>query len=196
MATQRSGTLVTYEDYCNLSDDERYELIDGELIMAAAPSVIHQIIQDNIGFLLSTFIRANNLGRMLYAATDVFLSDTNVVQPDILFVRRERAHILTYGVVNGAPDLVVEILSPSTAQRDRTQKRELYARFRVPEYWQADADVRSVAVLTLEGDDYEIAGVYGMGDTLVSPLLAGFRLDVNDIFDADVLALQNEQDYR
>ena len=65
MATQRSGTLVTYEDYHDLPDDERYELIDGELIMAAAPSVIHQIIQDNIGLSLNLFIRANNLGRVL-----------------------------------------------------------------------------------------------------------------------------------
>ena len=87
---------------------------------------------------------------------------------------RERAHILTYGVINGAPDLVVEILSPSTAQLDKVRKRELYARFRVPEYWQADAETRSMAVLTLAGDDYELAGEYGMGETLTSPLLAGF----------------------
>jgi len=94
---------------------------------------------------------------MLYASTDVLLSDTNVVQPDILFVRKARAHILTYGVINGAPDLVVEILSPSTAQHDKVRKRELYARFRVPEYWQADAETHSVAVLTLAGDGYEVA---------------------------------------
>ena len=194
MATQRSGTLFTYEDYCNMPEDERCELIDGELIMAAAPSVIHQIVQDNIGLPLSTFIRTNSLGRMLYAPTDVLLSDTNVVQPDILFVRSERARIITYNVVNGAPDIVIEILSPSTARRDATQKRELYARYRVPEYWQADADDRIVLVLTLEGGEYATAGVYGMGETLVSPLLAGFRLDVDDIFDADVLALQGEQD--
>ncbi len=109
MATQRTGTLVTYEDYCNMPEDERYELIDGELIMAAAPSVIHQMIQDNIGLSLNLFIRSNNLGRLFYAATDMYLSDTNVVQPDLLFVSRERANILTYGVINGAPDLVVEI---------------------------------------------------------------------------------------
>ena len=191
MATRRSGTLVTYEDYRDLPDDERYELIDGELIMAAASSVIHQIIQDNIGLSLNLFIRAKNLGRLFYTATDVYLSDTNVVQPDLLFVSRERVHILTYGVINGAPDLVVEIPSPSTARLDKVRKRELYARFRVPEYWQADAETRSVAVLTLAGEDYEVAGEYGMGETLVPPLLAGFTLDINDIFDADVLALQD-----
>ena len=194
MATQRSGTLVTYEDYRNLPDDERYELIDGELILAAAPSVLHQMVQDNIGLPLSTFVKANSLGKMLYSATDVLLSDTNVVQPDILFVSRERSHILTYDVINGAPDLVIEILSPSTARRDREQKRELYSRFRVPEYWQADTEAHVIVVLTLAGDDYEVAGVYGMGDLLISPLLPDFRLIIDDIFDADVLALQGTQD--
>ena len=194
MATQSSGTLVTYEDYCNLPDDERYEVIDGELLMAAAPSVLHQMVQDNIGLPLSTFIKANNLGRVFYSATDVLLSDTNVVQPDILFVSRGRSHILTFNVINGAPDLVIEILSPSTAQRDRTQKRELYARFRVSEYWQADTEGQRVVVLALVGNDYEVAGEYGMGETLVSPLLAGLTLNVDDIFDADVLALQERQD--
>lgn len=194
MVTQRSATLFTYEDYCNTPDDERYELIDGELFMTAAPSLIHQMVQDNIGFPLSTFIRANNLGRLFYTATDVYLSDTNVVQPDLLFVSRARSQIMTYSVVNGAPDLVVEILSPSTARHDKIRKRELYARFRVPEYWQADIDELTVTVLRLAGDDYEVAGVYGLGDTLTSPLLPGFSLDVEDIFDADVLALRDQRD--
>lgn len=193
MVTRRSETLFTYADYCNTPEDERYELIDGELFMTAAPSLLHQIVQDNIGNPLSTFVRTNRLGRVFYAATDVYLSDTNVVQPDLLFVSRARSQIMTYSVVNGAPDLVVEILSPSTARHDKIRKRELYARFRVPEYWQADIDELIVIVLRLAGDDYEVAGVYGLGDTLTSPLLPGFRLDVNDIFDADVLALQDEQ---
>ena len=193
MATQRSETLFTYADYCNTPEDERYELIDGELFMTVAPSVPHQIVQDNIGRPLGAFIRANNLGRLFYTATDVYLSDTNVVQPDLLFVSRARASIMTYSAVRGAPDLVVEILSPSNTQHDTVRKRELYARFRVPEYWQAESDALEVTVLTLAGEDYDVAGVYGMGDTLVSPLLPGFSLDVNDIFDSDVLALQDEQ---
>ena len=193
MVTRRSETLFTYEDYRNTPDDERYELIDGELFMTAAPSVLHQIVQDNIGLQLNLFIRANNLGRLFYTATDVYLSDTNVVQPDLLFVSRARSQIMTYSVINGAPDLVVEILSPSTARHDKIRKRELYARFGAPEYWQADIDELTVTVLGLAGDDYEVTGVYGLGDTLTSPLLPGFRLDVNEIFDADVLALQGEQ---
>ncbi|MCY4651613.1 MAG: Uma2 family endonuclease [Dehalococcoidia bacterium] len=184
MATQRSGTLVTYEDYCNLPDDERYEVIDGELIMVAAPRRVHQASSRNIGTPLDTYVKANVLGEMYYAPTDVILSDINVVQPDILFVSRERSHILADEGIRGAPDLVIEILSPSTAQFDTVRKRELYARFGVAEYWQVDTDDLSVVVLTLAGDDYETAGVSGLGDTLVSPLLTGFRLDVDDIFAA------------
>ena len=182
MATQRSGTLVTYEDYCNLPDDERYEIIDGELIMVAAPRRVHQASSRNIGTPLDTYVKANRLGEMYYAPTDVILSDINVVQPDILFVSNARAHILADEGIRGAPDLVVEILSPSTARLDKVRKRELYARFRVPEYWQADVDDLNVLVLSLAGDDYETVGVYGLGETLVSPLLPGFTLDIDDIF--------------
>ena len=182
MATQRSGTLVTYEDYCNLPDDERYELIDGELIMVAAPRRVHQGASRNIGTPLDVYVKANGLGEMYYALTDVILSDINVVQPDILFVSRERGHVLADEGIRGAPDLVIEILSPSTAQLDTERKRELYARFGVAEYWQVDTDDLSVVVLTLAGEDYEAAGTFGLGDTVVSPLLAGFRLDVDDVF--------------
>ena len=193
MATQRSGTLVTYEDYRDMPEDERYEIIDGELVMAAAPSVVHQLIQDNIGRRLSLFVHENNIGRVLWSVTDVLLSDINVVQPDLLFVSNARSRIMTYNVINGAPDLAIEILSPSTAQYDKVRKRELYARFHVPEYWQADSDALEVTVLTLAGDDYDVAGVYKMGDTLVSPNLPGFALAVDDIFDSDVLTLLSEQ---
>ncbi len=184
MATQRSGTLVTYEDYCNLPDDERYEVIDGELIMVAAPRRVHQGTSRNISTPLDIYVKANRLGEMYYAPTDVILSDINVVQPDILFVSNSRSHILADEGIRGAPDLVIEILSPSTAQLDTVRKRELYGRFGVAEYWQVDTDDLSVVVLTLADDDYETAGVFGLGDTLVSPLLTEFRLDVDDIFAA------------
>ena len=173
MATQRSGTLVTYEDYCNMPEDERYEIIAGELIMVAAPRRVHQGTSRNISTPLDIYVKTNRLGEMYYAPTDVILSDINVVQPDILFVSNARSHILADEGIRGAPDLVVEILSPSTAQLDKVRKREL---------WQADVDDLFVEVLALAGDDYETAGVYGLGETLVSPILPGFRLDVDDIF--------------
>ena len=113
---------------------------------------------------------------------DVVLDDFNVVQPDILFVSSERARIITEDNIRGAPDLIIEILSPSTARRDRTQKRDLYARREVKEYWQADTDAKSVTVLTLENGVYRIAGIYTEGQTLTSPLLQSFTLNIATIF--------------
>ena len=183
MATQRSGTLVTYEDYRDMPEDERYEIIDGELIIVAAPRRVHQSTSRNISTPIDNYVKANRLGEMYYAPTDVILSDINVVQPDILFVSNARSHILVDEGVRGAPDLVVEILSPSTAQLDKVRKRELYARFRVPEYWQVDIDEFNVLVLALGSNDYDEVAVYGLGDTVVSSALPGFTLAVDDIFD-------------
>ena len=113
---------------------------------------------------------------------DVVLSETDVVQPDLLFVSKERSHIINEDNIRGAPDLVIEVLSPSTAQRDRTLKRTLYAFHSVPEYWQADTDAKIAMVLTLDDGEYKVAGIYGEGQMLVSPLLQGFTLEIDKIF--------------
>ena len=182
VTTANPRIKFTYADYRNTPEDERYELIDGELIMASAPRIIHQRTERKLVTLLDTFVEQNGLGEIFYAPTDVVLSDTDVVQPDILFVSNERAHIITEDNIRGAPNLVIEILSPSTAARDRTLKRALYAKHGVQEYWQVDTDARTIAVLTLADNGFELAAVYGEGQTLVSPLLPGFALDLDLVF--------------
>ena len=182
MVTQRSRIKFTYEDYKHTPEDKRYELLDGELIMAPAPRIVHQRTSREIGTPLDIFVTEDGLGEVFYAPCDVVLSQTDVVQPDLLFVSNERSHIITEDNIRGAPDLVIEILSPSTAQRDRTLKRTLYALHRVPEYWQADTDAKFVLVLTLDNGEYKVAGIYGEGQTLVSPLLPGFALEIDRIF--------------
>ncbi|MCY3638223.1 MAG: Uma2 family endonuclease [Chloroflexi bacterium] len=182
MVTQRSRLKFTYEDYKQTPDDTRYELLDGELILVPAPRLTHQRTSRTIFRQLDSFVTENDLGEVFYAPADVVLSDFNVLQPDILFVSNERSYIMTDDNVQGAPDLVVEVLSPSTAQRDRTIKRELYAQHGVPEYWQADEDAKHVQVLTLVDGEYKVAGIYDEGQTVVSPLLPGFRLAVDDMF--------------
>ena len=182
MVTQKSRLKFTYEDYKQTPDDTRYELLDGELILVPAPRLTHQRISRKILTRLDSFVTENDLGEVFDAPADVVLSDFNVVQPDILFVSNERSHIMTDANVQGAPDLVIEVLSPSTAQRDRTIKRDLYAQHGVPEYWQADEDARNVQVLTLVDGEYEVAGIYGEGQTVVSPLLPDLRLAVDDLF--------------
>ena len=182
VTTANPRVKFTYADYRNTPEDERYELIDGELIMASAPRIIHQRTERKLVTLLDTFVDRNGLGEIFYAPTDVVLSDTDVVQPDILFVSNERAHIITEDNIRGAPNLVIEILSPSTAQRDRTLKRALYAKHGVQEYWQVDTDAHTIAVLTLADNGFELAAVYGEGQTLASPLLPGFALDLDLVF--------------
>ena len=182
MTTQTAKVKYTYEDYMRTPDDIRYELLDGELILSPSARTAHQRASRKISYLLITFVEQNELGEVFIAAYDVVLDDFNVVQPDILFVSSERASIITDLNIQGAPDLVIEILSPSTARRDRTQKRDLYARRGVPEYWLADADAQSVLVLTLQDGEYRVAGIYAKGQTLTSPLLQGFTLNIDDIF--------------
>ncbi len=179
----KSALKFTYEDYRHTPEDHRYELIDGELIMAPAPRLPHQRVARKLGSRLIQFVEDNDLGEVFFAPSDVLLSNTDVVQPDILFVSNEREHLLLGGDnVRGGPDLVVEILSPSTAGRDRTVKRTLYARHGVREYWLVDPDAGTVMVLLLSDDHFEVSGTYGEGETATSPILEGFSVSLDEIF--------------
>ncbi|MEA3485528.1 MAG: Uma2 family endonuclease [Candidatus Aerophobetes bacterium] len=173
----------TYKDYKNLPESEtkRYELIEGELIMVPSPVTYHQRISRRLEFLLEDFVRKNRSGEIFYAPYDVHLGD-NVVQPDILFVSKEHSYVIITEEIKGAPDLVIEILSPATAERDRTIKRALYARYGVREYWIVDPEEKTIQVLTLKKEGYETSGIYKMQDTLNSPLLSGLSINLNEIF--------------
>ena len=173
---------LTYEDYASLPDDERRELIDGELLPMPSPKEIHQRLLLLLGARWLWFVLERGLGAVYTAPFDVILSATNVVQPDLIFVSSARAHIITEDNIRGAPDLLVEILSPSTAGYDRTTKRELYARYGVPEYWLIDPYAKIVTVLTLGVDGYDTYAVFGEGDILTSPTLAGFALNLSELF--------------
>ncbi len=150
MVTQTPKLKLTYEDYAKTPEGERWELIDGELNMSPSPKRAHQRNQVKLGTRMSFFAEEKDLGEV-YFDFDVALSDTDTVRPDLLFVSKERLHIITEDNVRGAPDLVVEIRSPSTARQDWTVKRELYARHGVKEYWLVDPEAATVAVLLLDG---------------------------------------------
>ena len=183
MTIRNPAIKFTYEDYRNTSDDERCELLDGEFIMAPAPNIGHQRIDTRLVSSLHTFVKERRLGEVLCPPCDVVLSNTNVVQPDLLFVSREREHILRGGDnVQGAPDLVVEILSPSTAARDKSLKRDLYAKHGVLEYWLVDPVAQTATVMTLGEDGFETAAIYGKGQTLTSPILPDFAVNLDDLF--------------
>jgi Uma2 family endonuclease len=182
MVSTRPAAGLTYEDYARTPDDERWELLDGELVMVPSPSTYHQATQAKLGSRLNNFVEKGGLGHVFFAPTDVVLSDTNVVQPDLLFVSREREHIITRANVQGAPDLAVEIRSPSTAERDLTVKHTLYAEHGVKEYWLVDPDAMMVTVLLLGERGYGEVGSYRSGQSLTSPTLEGFSVSLNEIF--------------
>ena len=182
MTTPNTAIKFTYQDYLNTPEDKRYELIDGELILAAVPHRAHQRTQIRLGSSLFQFVESSGLGVVYFAPRDVVFSETEIVQPDLMFISNERLHIDTEAEVWGAPDLVVEILSPSTAEYDKTVKRTLYARHGVREYWQVDTDAMTITVLTLREAGFEEAATYGVYDTLTSPTLPGFNLEVDEVF--------------
>ncbi len=182
MAIPNPIIKFTYEDYLNTPDDKRYELLDGELVMPPAPGELHQSVSGMLGWKLVQFAVENRLGRVYHAPFDVVLSNTDVVQPDLIFVSNERADIITPANIQGAPDLVVEILSPSTATRDKTFKRSLYARHGITEYWMVDLTEKNITILRLGERGFEVINTYGEGETLTSPTLQGFTLDLDDIF--------------
>ncbi len=173
---------LTYEDYLKTSDDERWELLDGEMLMVPGPNTAHQTVKGNIFLHLSLYVREKELGKVFVAPFDVILSLRDVVQPDVLFIADNQRSILTDANVKGAPALVVEVTSPSTGARDRAVKRNIYAEHGVCEYWLADPDTKTVSVMVSEGDEFREVGVYSPDDSLVSPALPGLALQIRDVF--------------
>ena len=183
MSSTNTKIKFTYRDYKGLPESEtkRYELLEGELVMVPSPSTYHQRISRKFGFLLENFVEKNKLGEVFYAPLDVHL-DEDVVQPDILFVSKERSGIITEEEIRGAPDLVIEIFSPTTAERDRTYKETLYAREGIREYWMVDPEKKTVQVMTLGKAGFESSGTYGKKDTLKSPIFPALSIKLSQIF--------------
>ena len=175
-------TKLTYEDYLKTSDDERLELLDGVLTLPPAPNTAHQSVQTELGWRLARFVRERDLGHVFFAPTDVVLSNTDVVQSDLLFISRERADIITPANIQGAPELIVEIRSESTAERDEILKRQRYADHGVEEYWLVNPEAAAIAVLRSGGQSYSETALYTAGQTLTSPKLHGLSIPLNHVF--------------
>jgi Uma2 family endonuclease len=170
-------TRLTYDDYCLLPNDgKRYEIIGGELFVTPSPRFSHQRVVTRLTRYLSEFVEDQHLGEAFVSPFDVVFSRFDVVEPDVLYVSKARAAVLTEKNVQGAPDLVVEVLSPATARVDRTTKLKLYARFGVQEYWIVDPDGPSAEVYRREKEGFELAATLHPKDSLVSPLFPGFSL--------------------
>jgi len=183
---KQAKVRFNYSDYLLLPEDKRYEILDGELYMVAAPNTKHQRVSIRLVVALLQHVEQKDLGEIFHAPCDVLLSDEDVVQPDILFVRKERAGIIKEANLQGAPDLVVEILSPGTRSKDLELKRKAYARFGVQEYWIVDPEADTVEVLVWNELGYVTAGVYAKADRLSSPLLPELNLPLSKIFAQEV----------
>lgn len=187
MAVKQAEKRLTVEDYLALPDEyPRYELLEGELVEMVSPTVRHQQILLRLARLLQDYCRANRAGQVLVAPLDVILAKHIVVQPDLIFVSQARWKELVKDRIYGAPDLLIEILSPSTSQRDYRAKRKLYARHGVPEYWIVDPEDVTIEVQRRQETFFSTVGLYEAGQTLSSPTFPDLKLDINQVFaDAD-----------
>jgi Uma2 family endonuclease len=175
--------LKTYDDYAKMPEGASCQLIGGEIIMSPAPDLFHQIVSRNIFLLMNAFVSARQLGELFYAPTDVYFSEHETFQPDILFVSNERLHILKETRIEGAPDLIVEVLSPGTGYYDLANKKDVYEQSGVKEYWIVDPKVKSSEVLTNQNGNYVTFAKSKKSGTVASTLLSGFQMDLTSVFE-------------
>ena len=171
----------TYEDYYRLEDGQRHEVIDGNLLISPAPDTWHQNWLNDINIFLSQFVKQRSLGQIFIAPVDVVLDPENTVQPDIIFVSAANAGIIQRPAIFGTPELLVELISPSSVRRDRYDKKDLYARFGVKEYWIGDPANKSLEILTLKEGRYDLHCAAEVQGKLTSLVLAGLEFDLTDI---------------
>ncbi|MCL0057380.1 Uma2 family endonuclease [Dehalococcoidia bacterium] len=183
MSVLKEKIRFTYEDYLRLPNDRKqYQIIEGEVCVVPSPAPRHQDTLRKLTILLSNFVERHKLGRVYIAPCDVILSDEDVVQPDIFFISNEREYIIAEKNIQGVPDLVVEILSASSAKLDRALKMKLYERFGVKEYWLVDPVKEEIEALTLEGEGYQSLGVFGIRQSFESLYLTGLKVDLREVF--------------
>ena len=182
MAT-RPEILLTVDDYKSLpGQGPRYELINGELVMAPAPNRFHQDVSRNLEEILLRYLRNHPIGVIYQAPFDVYLDETNVFQPDLVFVSKARRSILTDVGAEGAPDLVVEVLSPSTRKVDETDKKGVFAKAGVTEYWLVDPEEKAIRIYAL-GEDVETpVATHERADKFERALLPGLVFELEQIF--------------
>jgi Uma2 family endonuclease len=175
---------LTFEQFRQLpSDGKQYELLHGEVHLTPVPTTRHQFVLRNLTGSLLQCLAKNPLGELAFAPLDVSLGDDTALQPDLIFVSNAHAKIIHEFFIEGAPDLVVEILSVSTAAHDRATKLPVYAEAGVPEVWLIDSRAKTVEVLKLQGKKYFLEATHAGDQVLTSNLFPGWQLPLRDLFD-------------
>ena len=180
------GLKLTYDDFLLFPDDgRRHELIDGEHYVTPSPNVRHQEILGRLHLLIGTWLQGHRVGKIFVAPLDVLFSRFDVVEPDLLYVSNERAaEVLSVQHLTGAPDLVIEIASPGTRNRDETIKRRLYERSSVTEYWVVDPDIDVIRIYRRSGERFErpVELSREADDVLTTALLPGLEMPLARVF--------------
>ena len=175
---------LSFEEFRRLpSDGKRYELVRGGVHVTPAPNTKHQFVVHNLDMSLGPYVHKNKLGEVSEAPLDVRLSEDTALQPDLIFISNARAGIIQENWIAGAPDLVVEVLSPSTVAHDRVTKLGIYAGAGVLEFWLIDSQAKTVEVLKLQGKKYLVEATLAGDQILTSNLFPGWQLSLQDLFD-------------
>jgi Uma2 family endonuclease len=181
--SEHSTTKLTYADLALFPEDGlRHEIIDGEHYVTPSPTIRHQRISGRLFHLLQNYLDSHPIGEVFFAPFDALLSEFDVVEPDLGFISRERAGFITTKNVQGPPDLVIEILSPSTKSRDQRLKRDLYERAGVREYWLVDPDRNVIQVYHRQAEAFSAPVEFQRTDVLTSPLFPGLELLLDHVF--------------
>ena len=178
---EKQAKRWTYEEYYRLDDDQRHEIIDGNLLMAPSPDMWHQSWVGDLYAIMRQQVQRHKLGKVFLAPFDVVLDSENTVQPDLIFVATAKFDIIQQRAIFGTPDLLIELISPSSVRRDRYDKKDLYARFGVKEYWIGDPANKSLEILTLQEGRYDLHCAAEVQGKLTSPVLAGLEFDLTEI---------------
>jgi Uma2 family endonuclease len=175
--------LLTVEDYRATPEGPPwFQLVDGEFIMAPSPTLFHQRITGSLYRMLTRYLDKHPRGELFLAPLDVYLTPHDVFQPDLVYVVKERAHILAPDGIHGAPELVIEILSPSTADLDKTRKRKIYARVGVRELWLIDPTEREIQIYEPAKGAGKPARTVARDGVLETPLFPGLKISLVDVF--------------
>ncbi len=175
--------VLTYRDYEALpADGRRYELHDGELFVTGAPGSRHQWLVGEFFALLRQHVLERGLGQVFVSPLDCILSDTTVVQPDVVYIEAERLSLVSARGIEGPPTLAVEIVSPSTREVDRGTKLQLYSRYGVPHYWIVEPDACSVEAYVLTGGAFRLAATLDRTDRRSLPPFGDLMIDASTLW--------------
>src|SRR3954447_5721414 len=187
METVISNTKVSVSEFRKMLFDENdafyYEIIDGEMIRKSAPTPMHQEVSRNLLYTLETFNRLHKKGSIFSAPIDVYLDEFNKPQPDLVFVSNEKKTIITNNGIMGIPDVIIEIISPTSIIRDRIEKKNLYEKMSVPEFWLVDPQYEAIEIYKLQNNRYELlSAATTFEGELKSALFEGLTISLPDIF--------------